>query len=216
MTGQILTLRKWVQTINDMPSERISSGRPRKGILQPTIIQGWKRRKSSAWDVSMQSVLRVAYLVRDGKCTGIRANTMECLCYALGGYCFYKGPNPKSPIVPMRLLHKVVQHVQPRFQVERDPLVYFQLPIWNMPAWALPRVLGFRSETLRKVRHGKMNVDLICHQKWAWAKHLVLYCTHPLIGTCRVQLPGDGFNEWARSIEARRKEALGWNPIEEV
>ena len=46
-------------------------------------------------DVSMQSVLRVAYLVRDGKCTGIRANTMECLCYALGGYCFYKGAEPE-------------------------------------------------------------------------------------------------------------------------
>lgn len=211
---KIISFRRWVQNINDVPSSAVRSGRPRKGVLAPTIMQGWKRRRAAAWDASQASVLRVAYLIRDGKCHGIQANTVECLCYALGGHCFYKGTG--EGIVPMRGLMRSVPHQQPRFSVARNERALFWLPIWRMPMWALPEVLELGAETIRKVHRGQMNVSLLAHQKWAWSKHLLLYCSHPLYGTCRVQLPGDGFDEWAKSIEARRRDALGYYPKEEL
>lgn len=219
MSEEIITFRQWVSRITDQPGSRQNKtgGRPRKGMLQPTIRNGWRRRRKGAWDAKLPSVMRFAAEAKDGLRSAVLASTMECTIYALGGCAFYRSASdPKGPIVPMRKLHEVVQHCPPRFHVERDPSVFWQLPIWRMPSWALPGVLGLSDLTVRRVLRGEMRMDLLSHQKWAWGKQLLLYATHPIFGTCRVQLPKDGFNEWAREVMALRKAALGYVPTEEV
>ena len=89
----------------------------------------------------------------------------------------------------------------------RDPLVYYQLPIWNMPAWALPGAgLPVGDAAEGAAREDECGPDLPSEVGVGEAR---FYCTHPLIGTCRVQLPGDGFNDWAEKLRPGARKRWG-------
>lgn len=136
-------------------------------------------------------------------------------CRVVGVEVFYARPDGAGGWGAVVLPEKLGAAFKSTWEPVEYPLRgrFYAVDLYRLPRAPMSRVLGMSERTLGKLIAGQTDVLLIHQQRFAYVTGRLAYAMLPGEAYARLQLPGDGFVEWARELKQKQNDSRSWvNP----